>query len=143
MLIILLLCVSCLPVDVFSATFCANTALQLMNLNVARETILKESMAQLKGNMAASPPHLMNIPFRVHFEVPSPSEEEVGGEGEKEAEAEVKEKNTIDIDCQVVVHDIDVKAYVTVYIIDEDTGIEEIVRLYNNNDDDAGFDSFY
>lgn len=139
MLIILLLCVSCLPVDVFSATFCANTALQLMNLNVARETILKESMAQLKGNMAASPPHLMNIPFRVHFEVPSPSEEEVGGEGEKEAE--VKEKNAIDIDCQVVVHDIDVKAYVTVYIIDEDTGIEEIVRLYD--DDDAGFDSFY
>ena len=110
-----------------------------MNLNVARETILKESMAQLKGNMAASPPHLMNIPFRVHFEVPSPSEEEVGGEGEKEAE--VKEKNAIDIDCQVVVHDIDVKPYVTVYIIDEDTGIEEIVRLYD--DDDAGFDSFY
>ena len=139
MLIILLLCVYCLPVDVFSATFCANTALQLMNLNVARETILKESMAQLKGNMAASPPHLMNIPFRVHFEVPSPSEEEVGGEGEKEAE--VKEKNAIDIDCQVVVHDIDVKPYVTVYIIDEDTGIEEIVRLYD--DDDAGFDSFY
>ena len=139
MFIILLLCVSCLPVDVFSATFCANTALQLMNLNVARETILKESMAQLKGNMAASPPHLMNVPFRVHFEVPSPSEEEVGGEGEKEAE--VKEKNAIDIDCQVVVHDIDVKAYVTVYIIDEDTGIEEIVRLYV--DDDAGFDSFY
>ena len=139
MFIILLLCVYCLPVDVFSATFCANTALQLMNLNVARETILKESMAQLKGNMAASPPHLMNVPFRVHFEVPSPSEEEVGGEGEKEAE--VKEKNAIDIDCQVVVHDIDVKAYVTVYIIDEDTGIEEIVRLYD--DDDAGFDSFY
>jgi hypothetical protein len=141
MLIILLLCVYCLPVDVFSATFCANTALQLMNLNVARETILKESMAQLKGNIAASPPHLMNIPFRVHFEVPSPSEEEVEGEGEKEAE--VKEKNAIDIDCQVVVHDIDVKPYVTVYIIDEDTGIEEIVRLYNNNDDGAGFDSFY
>ena len=103
-------------------------------------------MAQLKGNIAASPPHLMNVPFRVHFEVPSPSEEEVGEEGEKEGEkdAEVKDKNAIAIDCQVVVHDIDVKPYVTVYIIDEDTGIEEIVRLYNNNnDDDAGFDSFY
>ena len=69
-------------------------------------------------------------------------ERENVGEGEKDAE--VKDKNAIAIDCQVVVHDIDVKPYVTVYIIDEDTGIEEIVRLYNNNnDDDAGFDSFH
>ena len=124
-----------------SVTFCSSATMELLDYSTARRDVLKESMSTVQGVIAASSPNQMNVPFRVHFEVPPPiaADEDAAVDGDvavKEDNADnadnaasVDVVTTIQVDCALTVHDTDVRPFVNLFIIDEDSGKEEIIPL--------------
>jgi hypothetical protein len=98
--------------------------MDIIQVSKARKEILKEPTHVLKGVISSSIPNVLSVPFRLHFEVP---DAEVV---EDEIKKEEKEVNSSIIDCTLVVHDVDVRPYVSMYIINEDDGTEEMVPLH-------------